>query len=99
MNTVKAITILAALAAFAAPTGMAHAGKKKPVTIDMETEGTIKVGDYETVCDKKPEQCGSEYDPLGPRPKPKPDPKPANLTGSGGFGQLQSGYTPISARR
>ena len=76
MNITRTITLLAALVTVTATTGLAHAEKKKPVTIDMETEGTIKVGDYETVCDKKPEQCGSEYDPLGPRPKPKPDPKP-----------------------
>lgn len=74
MQITRTLTIIAALVAVTATTGLAHAGKKKPVTIKIETEGTIKVGDYETVCDKKPKECGSDYDPLGPRPKPKPEP-------------------------
>ena len=95
MNITRTITILAALAAVTATTGLAHAGKKKPVTIKIETEGTIKVGDYETVCDKEPKKCGSDYDPLGPRPKPKP----SKLIGNSGFGHISMDYTPISARR
>ena len=97
MNITRTITILAALVAVTATTGLAHAGKKKPVTIEIETEGTIKVGDYETVCDKKPKDCGSDYDPLPPRPKPKPT--PTKLIIQNGAGQAPAGYMMIGVRK
>lgn len=97
MNITRTITILAALVAVTTTTGLAHAGKKKPVTIEIETGGTIKVGDYETVCDKKPKECGSDYDPLGPRPKPKPT--PTKLIIQNGADQAPAGYMMIGVRK
>jgi hypothetical protein len=40
--------------------------------------GTIKSGDFETICDKDPKKCGSDVDlpDRGSKPKPKPNPKP-----------------------
>lgn len=91
----KSLTIVAALVAFTGATGLASAG---PVAIKIETGGSIKVGGYETVCDKKPESCGSELDPTT-RPKPKPKPKPSTLIWNGGISNLSVGYMLFSARR
>jgi hypothetical protein len=97
MNTAKTFTIVAALVALTGATSFATASEKRPVTIKIETGGTIKVGDYETICDKKPKSCGSDYNPLPPRPKPKP--KPSKLIRYGGSSHLPAGYTPIGIRR
>ncbi|MCG6904043.1 MAG: hypothetical protein LJE68_15320 [Rhodobacter sp.] len=91
----RSLTIVAVLVAFTGVTGVASAG---PVAIKIETGGTIKVGDYETVCDKKPESCGSELDPTT-RPKPKPKPKPATLANFGSFSHLSTGYMMFRANR
>lgn len=47
--------------------------KSKAIEVDG---GTIKSGDFETICDKDPKQCGSDADlPSKPKPKPKPQPQ------------------------
>jgi hypothetical protein len=91
MNTAKTVTIIAALVAFTGTTSFAIA--KPPVTIKIETGGTIKVGDYKPICNKKPKDCGSDYD------LPKPKPKPEKLTRHGDGGQMPAGYTPIGTRQ
>jgi len=80
---VKTATTLAALFAIAGAANTAHA------------DGTIPSGPYETVCDKNPTACGSDYD-LPPRPKPKP-PKPAKPTNyTVIWDGLSTSFTPFS---
>ncbi|MGH1416212.1 MAG: hypothetical protein ACRBB0_22180 [Pelagimonas sp.] len=61
---------------------MTLAGTASADIIKIDTGGTIKVGDYETVCDKKPKACG-DHVKLPPRPKPKPQPKPRQANSFG----------------
>ena len=59
--------------------------------------GTIKSGDYETICDKNPSACGEDLE-LPPRKPTPPPPPPAPKASKNIHGHLflHNGYTPIS---